>query len=264
MTAGRNRPWTEQELMYLRENHHVRPREEIAEALGRTANSVRAMGLRLRLDGPKRQAHKHWTPEEHAKMLELSEGHTAAQIAEKLGRSWKGVVQYMRLHGVRHHNDMYTFNQLMKLTGYAKSQLLRAKRALNQKWVRAAARQKRYYILVSYEQMEALTEYLKTESGDRKLSSLDERLWKQVDRAAGPLACWPFQGSGHSFWIGLPDGTNTHQRPARVAWRLMKGEVPENSQLRRTCPNKKCVNPAHYIVLPHKHWRKKQPSAQAA
>jgi hypothetical protein len=64
------------------------------------------------------------------------------------------------------------------------------------------------------------------------------RFWRLVD-VRGRDECWAWRGE--SLYRG---------RPAEVhAYELMRGPLPAGSQLRRRCPDVRCVNPDHMELV---------------
>lgn len=75
---------------------------------------------------------------------------------------------------------------------------------------------------------------------------LPEDFWSRVDRSGGVGACWPIQpphrrGYGHLVMGGV---YGAH----RVAWTLANGPIPRGLQVRHSCDNPPCCNPAHLLV----------------
>lgn len=74
----------------------------------------------------------------------------------------------------------------------------------------------------------------------------EERFWAKVDQSGGPGACWPWQrssigseGYGNIWWLGRT------QRAHRIAYQLMRGDIPATLTLDHLCGNRACVNPQH-------------------
>lgn len=66
--------------------------------------------------------------------------------------------------------------------------------------------------------------------------------WAKV-KIGGTAMCWPWQGhlaNGYGRFRG--------ERAHRYAYRLHKGDIPEELMVRHLCGNKLCVNPAHLEV----------------
>ena len=71
------------------------------------------------------------------------------------------------------------------------------------------------------------------------------RFWPKVDKSGGPDACWPWMGGktqrGYGYFTA--DGHRTYAHI--FSFELENGySVPE---VRHTCDNPPCCNPAHLI-----------------
>jgi hypothetical protein len=66
------------------------------------------------------------------------------------------------------------------------------------------------------------------------------RFWRLVD-VRGRAECWPWTGPVD------PDGSARYGRApaASQAYELMRGSLPAGATLKRTCGNRRCVNPEH-------------------
>jgi hypothetical protein len=58
--------------------------------------------------------------------------------------------------------------------------------------------------------------------------------------------CWEWQGDTDRIY------NNGYDKVYRVSYILYKGKIPTNRSVRRTCGNKKCVNPEHLELVAHK------------
>jgi DNA-binding CsgD family transcriptional regulator len=70
-----------------------------------------------------------------------------------------------------------------------------------------------------------------------------EQFWGRVDRSGGPNSCWPIRpphqrGYGKVVIWGV---SGAH----RVAWVMTNGPIPAGLQIRHSCDNPPCCNPAH-------------------
>lgn len=73
-----------------------------------------------------------------------------------------------------------------------------------------------------------------------------ERLWKRVDRSAGPDACWPWTGSVNPKGYG-DLGPGPGERTAhRIAYASTFGAIPPGLCVLHRCDNPPCCNPAQY------------------
>jgi len=69
------------------------------------------------------------------------------------------------------------------------------------------------------------------------------RFWAKVERR-GEHECWKWTGANNSAPVVMWGDRNTSA--LKIMWELERGEtVPAGVQLRRTCGNLSCVNPAH-------------------
>lgn len=87
--------------------------------------------------------------------------------------------------------------------------------------------------------------------GERRIKTLEERLWDRVDKnpGQGPNGdCWQWMGYVHPTGYGQigrttqpGDNINTH----RAAYIVAKGEIPDGLWVLHTCDNRLCCNPDH-------------------
>lgn len=91
-----------------------------------------------------------------------------------------------------------------------------------------------------------------TDDGGRARASLEDRLWRQVDRR-GPDECWPWTASARITGYGvLGRGGRRKEKVLahRAAWEVTHGPIPDNGEHHGTvvmhiCDNRLCCNPAH-------------------
>lgn len=73
----------------------------------------------------------------------------------------------------------------------------------------------------------------------------EERFWLQVDIRG---ECWLWTGSrsvkGYGNFQGRWQG-QLHYKAHRFVWALYNGPIPAGKQVRHSCDNRWCVNPAH-------------------
>lgn len=81
------------------------------------------------------------------------------------------------------------------------------------------------------------------------MANLADRLWRRVDRSAGPDACWPWCGSKNAKGYGtIGDGPRTWLTH-RAAWVAANGPVPGATPcVCHRCDNPPCCNPAHLFL----------------
>lgn len=72
-----------------------------------------------------------------------------------------------------------------------------------------------------------------------------DEFWSRVDRAAGPGACWPWQGCLDANGYGWLRWQGRRARAHRVALELDGRPVPAGWHGIHLCNVKRCCNPAH-------------------
>lgn len=95
-----------------------------------------------------------------------------------------------------------------------------------------------------------------------KLTKRDiKRFWSKVALTANPDKCWDWTGRttgmnyGHFDWGKTTKRNGKEKRSLiahRVAYFLMKGEIPEGKMLMHSCDNPRCCNVNHLIPGTHK------------
>ena len=81
----------------------------------------------------------------------------------------------------------------------------------------------------------------------RRRKTVAERLWSKV-QIKGPDECWPWVGAHDSFGYGvmLGDAPECRQVSAhRAMWLTKIGPIPAGYDVRQSCRDRNCVNPAH-------------------
>jgi hypothetical protein len=79
---------------------------------------------------------------------------------------------------------------------------------------------------------------------DQKGASSDpQKFWVSVDRDNG--GCWLWKGSKNSSGYGFLYHDGASQAAHRVAYTLVKGQIPEGLELDHRCRNRLCCNPDH-------------------
>ena len=76
-----------------------------------------------------------------------------------------------------------------------------------------------------------------------KEKPLTERFWARVKKTE---TCWEWIGHVSMFGYGVFQHTNrTKEAAHRIAYKLIKGDIPERFVIDHLCDNRKCVNPSH-------------------
>lgn len=233
--------WVPAEIAYVKANEDALTVYEIAKNLGRTRGSVRSLKRRLKQPFIGK-ASQPWTKQDDYLLMELSERFTPYEIAKKLARTEFAIRRRMTTKGIKVLNGGCSLWQFCRRTGYHQSHVFRARENLKQNWrVAVSAKRKRYFIVE--EQQEDIIEYLKTDPGRRKPP--ETLFWRRITKSDEPDGCWLWSGNMVFKWV-LDDGRVRYLSPARLAWRLTKGEPKESGRLRRTCSTDTCVNPDHH------------------
>jgi hypothetical protein len=84
--------------------------------------------------------------------------------------------------------------------------------------------------------------------------SLADRFEAKVERIPF-MGCWAWMGATHERGygiIGLGPRELGNERAHRTAYRLYRGEIPEDKIVMHKCGNTNCVNPWHLEVGTHK------------
>jgi hypothetical protein len=69
------------------------------------------------------------------------------------------------------------------------------------------------------------------------------RFWSQVEKS--PDGCWLWQGAMHHNGYGRPAWQGRRTMAHRIAYTLLRGDIPEGKQLDHLCRVRRCVNPNH-------------------
>jgi hypothetical protein len=82
-----------------------------------------------------------------------------------------------------------------------------------------------------------------------RYAPLKERLDSQIDRSAGPLECWPFNGLRDKYGYGRIKHMCRRYSVHRLAWTYANDrEIPPGLFICHTCDNPPCCNPAHLFL----------------
>lgn len=83
-----------------------------------------------------------------------------------------------------------------------------------------------------------------------------QRFWNKVGKHDNDASCWLWLGATHGDRYGLSRyghmrvGSYTMQAH-RIAYTLLKGEIPEGLESDHLCRNTLCVNPEHMELVSH-------------
>lgn len=73
-----------------------------------------------------------------------------------------------------------------------------------------------------------------------------KKFWAKVGRST-ENHCWLWKGAvrqdGYGAWA--PSAKLSGAKPHRVAWKLLRGQIPDGLTLDHLCMNKLCCNPTH-------------------
>lgn len=78
-----------------------------------------------------------------------------------------------------------------------------------------------------------------------------ERLWTNVDRTAGPGACWVWLGTIRQGGLGQIWDGQRRVAAHRATWAALIGPIPAGYVLLQGCARRSCVNPAHWALVTH-------------
>lgn len=76
-------------------------------------------------------------------------------------------------------------------------------------------------------------------------SAWETGFWIRLDMSVGPDGCWPWTRGHDSNGYGMVRVDGRHDRVHRVAYRLVKGTIPDGFTIDHLCRNRGCGNPTH-------------------
>jgi hypothetical protein len=74
---------------------------------------------------------------------------------------------------------------------------------------------------------------------------LAARFWEKVEKTD---SCWLWKGAHHYLGYGYLGAGKNRIRATKIAWSLLRGEVPEGMHLCHACDRPACVNPDHLFL----------------
>lgn len=72
-----------------------------------------------------------------------------------------------------------------------------------------------------------------------------DRFWQKVDKTSDPRGCWNWQGYINDQEYGIISIDYKQVRTHRLAYTLIKGEIPQSLVVDHLCRNRACCNPDH-------------------
>lgn len=114
---------------------------------------------------------KRWAKREEYTLTYFAEKNLSF-LAKKLpGRSNRAIISHLREMGIKPHQETFTCKMIIKMTGYDRDQLYRARDKLSQRWSRGHnTNEDKGIFRITGKQMEALIEYLGNEGTGKFIS----------------------------------------------------------------------------------------------
>jgi len=131
-TTGPVHVWTEEELEWLRQHAKELTVPQLMKKFSMTYDAVRTILKRRGIEYKREK--KPVTKAEQFKIMGLCEHYSREEIAKRIGRPLGTVHNLMVRLELHSYSGCYTQRRLVEETGYAISQLVRARDALGQKW----------------------------------------------------------------------------------------------------------------------------------
>ena len=90
-----------------------------------------------------------------------------------------------------------------------------------------------------------------------------ERLWRRVDKSAGPTGCWLWTGGVNDAGYGKIRVGDSTLKTHRLAYELSTGEpIPAKMQIDHLCRVTRCCNPQHLRLATNKQHQEHRQGAQ--
>jgi len=103
-----------------------------------------------------------WTREEDNYLMFKAERYLADELATRLNRTVGAVKSRLKYFGWKEASDVYSVNKACKATGYAMTQLERARKSIHMTW----RRNSKGHFAITPDQLTRMTDYLRDEGRD--------------------------------------------------------------------------------------------------